>query len=58
MLCQGLALRGFPFASDKLAEGFILGTARHFGESAAIDQPECMHRGDERCLIHCRFAAA
>ena len=42
----------------QLAEGFILGTARHFGESATIDQPECMHRGDERCLIHCRFAAA
>lgn len=41
-----------------LAEGFITGTARHFGETSTIDQPECMHRGDERCLIHCRFAPA
>ena len=42
----------------QLAEGFIVGSARHFGETAAIDQPECMHRGDDRCLIHCRFTAA
>lgn len=42
----------------QLAEGFIVGSARHFGEAAAIDQPECMHRGDAQCLIHCRFTAA
>jgi hypothetical protein len=42
----------------QLAEGFIQGTARHYGEAVAIDQPECMHRGDERCLIHCVFTAA
>jgi hypothetical protein len=41
-----------------LAEGFIIGTARHYGEDVAIDQPECMHRGDERCLIRCRFSAS
>jgi hypothetical protein len=41
-----------------LAEGFIVGTARHYGESVAIDQPKCMHRGDDRCLLHCRFTAA
>lgn len=41
-----------------LAEGFIVGSARHFGETPTIDQPECMHRGDDRCLIHCRFAPA
>ena len=42
----------------QLAEGFITGSARHFGETAIIDQPECMHRGDGQCLIHCRFTAA
>jgi hypothetical protein len=41
-----------------LAEGFIVGTAGHYGETATIDQPECMHRGDGQCLIHCRFTAA
>ncbi len=38
-----------------LAEGFILGAATHFGEMATIDQPECMNRGDARCLIRCSF---
>jgi hypothetical protein len=41
-----------------LAEGFIVGTARHFGEASTIDQPECMHRGDDRCMIHCTFVPA
>jgi hypothetical protein len=40
----------------QLAEGFIVGAARHFGETASIDQPECMHHGDAQCLLRCRFA--
>ena len=41
-----------------LAEGFIMGAAAHYGEQATIDQPECMHRGDDRCLIRCSFTPA
>lgn len=39
-----------------LAEGFITGAARHFGERVDIDQPECMLNGAERCVIRCTFA--
>ena len=39
-----------------LAEGFISGAARHFGEEATIEQPRCLHRGDEDCLLVCSFA--
>ena len=34
-----------------LAEGFIEGSADHFGELAEIEQSSCMQRGDERCLL-------
>ncbi len=40
-----------------LAEGFILGAADHFGESAVIEHPTCMHRGDTACTIVVRFGA-
>ena len=56
---ESLVLR---YHSDRklcaLAEGFVLGAAAHYGERAVIDQPECMNRGDEDCLLHCSFAAA
>ena len=38
-----------------LAEGFVLGSAEHFGESVHVDQPRCMLRGDERCVLRLRF---
>jgi hypothetical protein len=38
-----------------LAEGFIQGAAQVFGEQVAIEQPECMLRGDERCALVCTF---
>ncbi|HLG00552.1 MAG TPA: heme NO-binding domain-containing protein [Acidimicrobiia bacterium] len=34
-----------------LAEGFIEGAAEQFREKITIDQPECMLRGDARCLL-------
>jgi predicted hydrocarbon binding protein len=34
-----------------LAEGFIEATAAHFGEELSLDQPECMKRGDEKCVL-------
>jgi predicted hydrocarbon binding protein len=40
------------------AEGLVLGAAAHYGETVTIHQPECMHRGDARCLIACHFSPA
>lgn len=37
------------------AEGLIEGATAHYGEQAAIEQPECMHRGDERCVFEISF---
>lgn len=39
------------------AEGLLLGAGDHFGQQVAIEQPECMHRGDERCLIEIGFSS-
>lgn len=34
-----------------LAEGIARGLAAHFGEEVRVSQPECMNRGDARCLL-------
>jgi hypothetical protein len=36
-------------------EGLVQGSATHFGEVAHIEQPECMLRGDARCLLQISF---
>jgi hypothetical protein len=41
-----------------LAEGFIIGAAAHFSQSVSLDQPSCMLRGDDRCVIRGVFSAA
>jgi len=41
-----------------LAEGFSDGVAVHYGQRVVIDQPACMLRGDEACLLHCEFSSA
>ena len=38
----------------KLAEGIVRGLSMHFGEAVTVRQPECMLRGDARCLIEVR----
>lgn len=38
-----------------LAEGIARGIADHFGERVTIRQPECMLRGDARCVIEIRL---
>lgn len=38
-----------------LADGFIRGAATHFGETVDVEQPVCMHAGDEQCVLRCRF---
>lgn len=51
-----LKLRYFsPRRLCALAEGFIAGAATVYRQAALIEQPECMHRGDEACILHCRF---
>ncbi len=35
----------------ELLEGLVLGTAEFYGERFAIDQPTCMHRGDDACAF-------
>jgi len=37
------------------AEGLLLGAADHFGERLAIEQPSCMKRGDEQCVLELAF---
>jgi hypothetical protein len=39
-----------------LLRGLTEGTARHFGETAAIEEPTCMLRGDDRCTFEIRFS--
>ena len=41
-----------------LLRGLTEGTARHYGETAAIDDATCMHRGDSSCRFDVRFSAA
>ena len=37
------------------AEGLIEGAASHYGEQALIEQPRCMARGDEKCVLEISF---
>jgi len=41
-----------------LAEGFIIGAARHYGERVEVSQSRCLLRGDDQCRIRCAFRAA
>ena len=38
-----------------LAEGFVTGDGRLFGERVRILQPRCMLDGEERCALVCTF---
>jgi hypothetical protein len=39
------------------AEGLLLGAADHYGERLLIEQPLCMKRGDDHCVLEIAFAA-
>lgn len=39
-----------------LLEGLLIGTARHYGETARVEEVRCMLRGDEACLFEARLA--
>jgi len=57
---DGRLLMGYRSARKmcSFAEGLLDGAAEHYGESLTIEQPKCMKRGDERCLIELEFAPA
>lgn len=38
-----------------LAHGFIEGAADHYGETVDVEQTQCMHRGDAKCIFQLRF---
>ena len=35
----------------KLLEGLVLGTAEHYGDEIAVEELQCMHRGDPACVF-------
>jgi hypothetical protein len=39
-----------------LLRGLVEGTARHFGQTAAIEEVSCMRQGNERCTFEVRFS--
>lgn len=39
-----------------LAEGFVEGAARHYGEKVEMAHPLCMHRGDDKCRMEFSFS--
>jgi hypothetical protein len=41
-----------------LAEGFVTGAARHYGQQVKVEQPACMLRGDDTCVLYCEFSDA
>jgi hypothetical protein len=41
-----------------LLRGLTEGTARHYGETASIEETTCMFRGDDACRFTVRFSGA
>jgi predicted hydrocarbon binding protein len=39
-----------------MLRGLVEGTARHYGESAQIEERTCVHRGDDACRFEVLFA--
>jgi heme-NO-binding protein len=40
-----------------LAQGFIEGAATHYRDSADVHHHQCMHNGDDKCVLEIRWAA-
>ncbi len=40
-----------------IAQGLARGALAHFGETAEVSHPECMHEGAEACRLDIRWAA-
>ena len=41
-----------------LLRGLVQGTAGHYGQTAAIEERTCMHRGDPRCMFEVTLSGA
>lgn len=55
---DGVAIRyDSPRRLCVLLRGLAEGTARHYGETAEIEETTCMHRGDPECTFRLRFSA-
>ena len=50
---QDVLVMGYrsPRRLCSFAEGLVEGAAERFGEVVMIEQPQCMNRGDTRCLL-------
>ncbi len=54
---DGALLMGYHSARKlcALAEGFVEGAARHYGETVRFEHLECMHQGHPKCLFRLSF---
>ncbi|WP_107866075.1 heme NO-binding domain-containing protein [Agitococcus lubricus] len=54
---DGSLLMGYHSARHlcALAQGFAEGAASYYHETLVIDELNCMHRGDSKCLFHIQF---
>jgi hypothetical protein len=54
---DGVLVMGYrsPRKLCAFAEGLLHGAADHYGERLTIDQPQCMNRGDDRCVLEIAF---
>jgi hypothetical protein len=57
-LREGVLVMGYrsPRKLCSFAEGLLLGAADHYGERLTIEQPVCMKRGDDQCVLEIAFA--
>lgn len=55
---DGVLLMGYRSRRQlcALGEGLIEGAAAHFGELVVIEQPQCVKRGDDRCIFRVALA--
>ena len=54
---DGLLVMGYrsPRRMCSFAEGLLFAAADHYGEQLTIEQPSCMKRGDDRCVLEIAF---
>jgi heme-NO-binding protein len=54
---DGVIVMGYksPRKLCAFAEGLLQGAADHYGETLALEQPQCMNRGDDRCVLEIAF---
>jgi len=55
---EGILMMGYrsPRKLCSFAEGLLTGAADHYRERVTIQQPSCMKRGDDRCVLEIAFA--